>query len=83
MEKCFFAVEQRVFFTSYPLVPAMKKDVLPALLLSTAVYNFSCHLDSRRDGTIWPRRFGAAVLAPAIVVVCRFLIGKILKRVRI
>ena len=64
------------FFTSYPLVPGMKKDVLPALLLSTAVYNFLCHPDSRRDETIWPSRFGAAVLAPAIVVVCRFLIGK-------
>ena len=33
----------------------------------------------RRDGTILRNRFGAAVLAPAIVAMCRFFIRKILK----
>ena len=47
VEKCFFAVKQHVIFTSHPLLPAIKKDVLPASLLSNVVYNFSCHYDSR------------------------------------
>ena len=33
VEKCFFAVEQRVIYTSRPLLSAIKKDVLPASLL--------------------------------------------------
>ena len=32
VEKCFFPVEQGVIFTPRPLPPAIKKDVLPALL---------------------------------------------------
>ena len=32
VEKCFFAVKQRVIFTSRPFLPGIKKDVLPALL---------------------------------------------------
>ena len=43
-EKSFFAVKQRVTFTSRPLLPAIKKDVLPALLLSNVVCNFLCHV---------------------------------------
>ena len=50
VEKCFFAVEQRVIFTSLPLLPAIKKNALPASLLSNVVYNFSCHCDSRYVG---------------------------------
>ena len=50
VKKCFFAVEQRVIFTSCPLLPAIKKDVLPALLLNNVVYNFSCHCDNRYVG---------------------------------
>ena len=50
MEKCLFAVEQRVIFTSCPLLPAIKKDVLPASLSSNVVYNFLCHCDSRYVG---------------------------------
>ena len=46
VEKCFFAIEQRVIFTSLPLLSAIKKDVLPASLLSNIVYNFLCHCDS-------------------------------------
>ena len=47
VEKCFFAVKQRVIFTSFLLLPAIKKVVLPALLLSNLVYNFLCYNDSR------------------------------------
>ena len=47
VEKCFFAVEQRVIFTSRPLLPAIKKNVLPPSPLSYVVYNFLCHCNSR------------------------------------
>ena len=50
LEKCFFAVELRVVFTSRPLLPAIQTDVLPALLLCNVVYNFLCHCDSRHIG---------------------------------
>ena len=33
-EKCFFAVEPRTVFTSRSSLPAIEKDVLPALLLN-------------------------------------------------
>ena len=35
VEKCFFAVEQRVIFIFRPLLSAIKKDLLPASLLNT------------------------------------------------
>ena len=47
VEKCFFAIEQLVIFTSLPLLSAIKKDVLPASLLSNVVYNFLCLLVCR------------------------------------
>ena len=47
VEKYFFALKQRVIFTSFLLLPAIKKVVLPALLLSNLVYNFLCYNDSR------------------------------------
>ena len=50
MDKRFFAIKQRVIFTSLPLFPSIKKDVLPALLLSNVVYNFLCHCNSRYVG---------------------------------
>ena len=55
VEKCFFAVKQRVIFTSRPLLLAIKKDVLPTLFLSNVVFNFSCHCDSRYVGSISQR----------------------------
>ena len=42
----FFAEEQCVIFTSHPLL-AIKKNMLPALLLSNIAYNFSCHRDTQ------------------------------------
>ena len=55
VEKYFFAVKQRVIFTSRPLLPAIKKDVWPASLLSNVVYNFSCHCNSQYVGRISQR----------------------------
>ena len=42
--------EQRVIFTSRPLLPPIKKNMLPASLLSNVVYNFLCYYDSRYIG---------------------------------
>ena len=50
VEKSFFTVEQRVMFTSRPLLPLIKKDVLPVSLVSNVVYNFLCYCDSRYVG---------------------------------
>ena len=50
VEKCFFAVERRLIFTSFPFLLAIKKDALPASLLSNVVYNFLCHCYSRYVG---------------------------------
>ena len=50
VERCFFAIEQHVIFTSRPLLPAIKKDMLSASLLSNVVYNFLCHCDSQYIG---------------------------------
>ena len=55
VKKCFFAVEQRVIFTSRPLLPAIKKNMLPTLLSSNVVYNFLCHCDSRYVGRTYQR----------------------------
>ena len=41
--------QQRVIITSH-LLSAIKKDVLPTLLLSNVVNNFSCHCDSQYVG---------------------------------
>ena len=53
----FFAVEQRVTFTSRPLLSAIKKNALPASLLSKVVCNFSCHCNSQFVGSIYRRKF--------------------------
>ena len=50
VEKSFLAIDPRVIFTSRPLLPAIKKNVLPA-----SVYNFSCHCGSRYIGRISQR----------------------------
>ena len=42
-----FCCRTTCFFTSHPLLLAIKKDLLPAQLLSNIVYNFSFHCDSR------------------------------------
>ena len=50
IKQCFFAVEPRVIFTTRPLLPAIKKDVLPTHHHSNLIYEFVCHCDSRYVG---------------------------------
>ena len=50
IQHCFTTVEPRVFYTTSQLLPATKKDVLPASKKSNVVYQFSCHCDSRYVG---------------------------------
>ena len=50
VKQCFSAVEPRVVYSTNELLPATNKDVLPALQKSNAIYQFSCHSDSRYVG---------------------------------
>ena len=44
---CYFAVESCIVYVTRQLLPAAKKDVLPASHQSNIVYQFLCHCDSR------------------------------------
>ena len=46
----YLAVGPRVIFTSRCLIPAVKKDVLPASKLSNIIYEFKCWCDARYVG---------------------------------
>ena len=48
--RCYFAVEPCIVYTTRQLLPAAKKDVLPAFHQSNIVYQFLCHCDSRYMG---------------------------------
>ena len=50
IQRCYFAVETGVVFTTRPLLPATKKDVLPAHQHNNVIYQFVCHYDSRYVG---------------------------------
>ena len=50
VSNCFFAVESRIIFKTKELVPATKKDVLPAHRQINVIYEYSCHCDSRNVG---------------------------------
>ena len=50
VSNCFFVVEPRIIFKTKELVPATKKDVLPAHQQSNVIYEYSCHCDSRYVG---------------------------------
>ena len=50
VQRCYFSVESHVVFMTRQLLPASKKDVLPASQQSNIVYEFSCHCDSRYVG---------------------------------
>ena len=45
VSNCFFAVEPRIILKTKELVPATKKDVLPAHQQSNVIYECSCHCD--------------------------------------
>ena len=50
VKRCYFAVELCIAYTTRQLLPAAKKDVLPAFHQSNIVYQFLCHCDSRYVG---------------------------------
>ena len=50
VKRCYFAVEPCIVYTTRQLLPAVKKDVLPAFDQSNIVYQFLCHCDSRYVG---------------------------------
>ena len=50
VKRCCFAVKPCIVYTTRQLLPAAKKDVLPALHQSNIVYQFLCHCDSRCVG---------------------------------
>ena len=49
-QRCYFAVEPCIVYTTRQLLPVAKKDVLPAFPQSNIVYQFLCHCDSRYVG---------------------------------
>ena len=50
IQRCYFAVETRVAFTIRPLLPATKKNILPAHHHNNVIYKFVCHCNSRYVG---------------------------------
>ena len=50
VKRCYFAVEPCIVYTTRQLLPAAKKDVLPAFHQSNIVYQFLCHCHSRYVG---------------------------------
>ena len=50
VKRCYFAVEPCIVYTTRQLLPAVKKDALPAFHQSNIVYQFLCHCDSRYVG---------------------------------
>ena len=50
VKKCYTDVSLRTIFTSKPILPNAKKDVLPTLQRSNVIYQFTCHCGSRYVG---------------------------------
>ena len=50
VKRCYFAVKPCIVYTTRQILPAAKKDVLPAFYQSNIVYQFLCHCDSRYVG---------------------------------
>ena len=55
VKSCYFAIEPCIVYTTRQLLPAAKKDVLPAFHQSNIVYQFLCHCDSRYVGRLSQR----------------------------
>ena len=50
VQTCYGAVSPRLIFSSQCMLPAAKKDVLPANQRSKIIYEYVCHCDSRYVG---------------------------------
>ena len=47
VESCYGSVSTRLVFTSRRMLPVARKDVLPIIQKSFAIYEYKCHCDSR------------------------------------
>ena len=47
VENCYGSVALRTVFVSRQMLPASRKDVLPAIQKSSVIYEYKCHCDSR------------------------------------
>ena len=50
VESCYGSVSTRLVLTSKRMLPLARKDVLPAIQKSFAIYEYKCHCDSRYVG---------------------------------
>ena len=50
IQRCYFAVETLVVFTTRPLLPTTKKDILPAHHHNNVIYQFVCDCNSQYVG---------------------------------
>ena len=50
VENCYESVALRTVFVSRQMLPASRKDVLPAIQKSSVIYEYKCHCDSRYVG---------------------------------
>ena len=50
VENCYGSVALRTVFVSRQMLPANRKDVLPAIQKSSVIYEYKCHCDSRYVG---------------------------------
>ena len=55
VQNCYGAASPRLIFSSQCMLPAAKKDVLPANQRSMVIYEYVCHCDSRYVGRITQR----------------------------
>ena len=50
VENCYGSVALRTVFISRQILPASRKDVLPAIQKSSVIYEYKCHCDTRYVG---------------------------------
>ena len=50
VENCYGSVALRTVFVSRQMLPASRKNVLPAIQKSSVIYEYKCHCDSRYVG---------------------------------
>ena len=55
VENCCGSVTVRTVFVSRQMLPASRKDVLPAHQKSSVIYEYKCHRDSRCEGRTYQR----------------------------
>ena len=56
VENCYGSVALRTVFVFRQMLPASRKDVLPAIQNSSVIYEYKCHCDSRYVGRTRPHQ---------------------------